>query len=55
MEEPQYVGIGFINNWGGKPDLTLIAEYFSLEGENVTPMAVEPIEKLPAMWGQIKN
>ncbi len=55
MEDPALVGIGFVNNWGGGPDLTLIADYFSLEGDKVTPMAVQPMDKLPDIWGRIKT
>ncbi len=54
MEDPELVGFGFINNWGGGPNLTLTVEYFSLEGENVIPMAVRPADKLSSTWGQIK-
>jgi hypothetical protein len=55
MEEPELVGLGFINNWGGSPDLTLIAEYFSLEGDGVIPMSVQPVHKLSCTWGKIKS
>jgi len=54
MEGPELVGIGFVNSWGGA-NLTLIAEYFLLEGENVISMAVQPIDGLPGTWGQIKE
>ena len=54
MEEPALVGLGFINNWGGGPILTMIADYFLLEGEKVVPMAVQPADKLPGVWGRIK-
>ncbi len=54
MEEPELVGLGFINNWGGGPNLTLIVEYFLLEGENVIPMAVQPADKLSGTWGGLK-
>jgi hypothetical protein len=55
MEEPELVGLGFINNWGGRPNLTVTAEYFLLEGDNVIPMAVQPIDSLLATWGQLKE
>ena len=54
MEEPKLVGLGFINNWGGA-NLTLIAEYFLLEGEGVIPMAVQPAGKLTTSWSYIKT
>jgi len=53
MEEPELAGLGFINSWGGA-NLTLIVEYFSLEGESVIPMAVGSAGKLSSKWGQIK-
>lgn len=53
MKAPELVGIGFINNWGGT-NLTLTAEYFSLEGENVASMVVEAKDKLSNTWGRIK-
>jgi len=54
MKAPALVGIGFINNWGGT-NLTLVAEYFALEGDSVTPMSVEVKDKLSYTWGQIKS
>jgi len=54
MEAPELVGLGIVNNWDGGPNLTLIAEYFLLEGKNVIPMAVKPAEKLSSTWGRIK-
>jgi hypothetical protein len=54
MEEPELVGLGFINSWGGV-NLTLMAEYFLLEGENVVPMAVQSVHKLSGTWGYIKE
>lgn len=53
MKSPELVGIGYINNWGGT-NLTLIAEYFMLEGDNVTSMSVEPRSKISDTWGDIK-
>jgi hypothetical protein len=55
MDEPEKVGLGFINNWGGGPNLTLIVEFFSLEGEDVEPFAVEPAGKLSTTWAAIKS
>ena len=55
MKTPQKVGLGFINNWGGGPNLTLIAEFFTLEGENVQPFAVAPRDQLSGTWGQLKS
>ena len=55
MEEPELVGIGFVNNWGGGPNLTLIVDYFLLEGENVLSMTVEPVDKLSGTWGDLKR
>ncbi len=55
MKNPEKVGLGFINNWGGGPDLTLIADFFTLEGDDVTPFAVEPQEKLSTTWGKLKQ
>ncbi len=53
MKNPELVGLGFINNWGGTK-VTMIAEYFLLEGENVAPMAVDAKGKLSNTWGDIK-
>ena len=53
MEEPELCGLGFVNNWGGA-NLTLIAENFLLEGENVSSMAVQPMDKLSTTWGRVK-
>jgi len=53
MEEPELCGLGFVNSWGGA-NLTLMAEYFLLEGENVSSMAVQPMDKLSTAWGRIK-
>jgi len=48
------VGVGFINNWGGKT-VTLIVDSFSLEGEGVQPMAIDAKGKLSTTWGCIKK
>jgi hypothetical protein len=55
MKSPEKVGLGFINNWGGGPNLTMIAEFFTLEGPNVQPFAVESKEKLSVTWGKLKS
>lgn len=55
MENPEKVGLGFINNWGGGPNLTLIAEFFTLEGPNVRPFVVEAAGKLSIAWGKLKS
>jgi hypothetical protein len=54
MEEPELVGLGFINNWGGA-NLTLMAEYFLLQGEKVIPKAIQPVDRLSSTWGWIKG
>ncbi|MBI1924506.1 hypothetical protein HYR99_09675 [Candidatus Poribacteria bacterium] len=54
MKNPEKVGLGFINNWGGGPNLTMIVEFFTLEGSNVQPFAVEPAGKLSKTWGKLK-
>ncbi|MBM3243092.1 hypothetical protein FJZ31_43085 [Candidatus Poribacteria bacterium] len=54
MNSPEKVGLGFINNWGGA-NLTMIAEFFTLEGPNVQPFAVESTGKLSVTWGQLKS
>jgi hypothetical protein len=54
MKTPEKVGLGFINNWGGGPNLTLIADFFTLEGDNVTPFAVDPSGKVATTWGKLK-
>ncbi len=55
MENPEKVGLGFVNNWGGGPSLTLIAEFFTLEGPNVRPFTVESTGKLSITWGKLKS
>lgn len=54
MKTPELVGMGFINNWGGTK-VTMVAEYFSLQGDNVSPMAVQSIGKITNTWGEIKS
>ena len=54
MKAPELVGMDFVNNWGGT-NLTMIAEYFMLEGQNVTPMSVKAKDKLSNTWGDVKS
>ncbi len=51
--EPVRVGIGFINSWGGTT-VSLVADWFSLEGEGVAPLSVDARSKLAARWADIK-
>lgn len=55
MAEPELLGLGFLNNWGGAPDLTVIVDYFLLEGEHVIPRVVQSTGKLPSAWGYLKT
>ena len=55
MEAPAKVGFGILNNWGGAEKLTLISEFFTLEGNDVEPFAVEPGGKLATTWGKLKS
>lgn len=51
---PKWVGVGFINNWGGKT-VTLITDWFAVEGPKVVSnLAVESKDKLATAWGRIK-
>jgi hypothetical protein len=52
--DPVSVGIGFINSWGGKT-VSLVTEWFSVEGEGIAPLSVDPAGKLAARWGDIKR
>lgn len=54
--KPKWVGVGFINNWGGKV-VTLIVDTFIVEGPKVTPraQAVDPSDKLATVWGDLKR
>jgi hypothetical protein len=54
MKSPEKVGLGFINNWGGA-NLTMITEFFTLEGPNVRPFAVNKVGKLSMTWGKLKS
>ncbi|MBT3267077.1 hypothetical protein HN371_08000 [Candidatus Poribacteria bacterium] len=51
---PVSVGIGFINSWGGST-VSLITDWFSLEGDGVAPLSVDPTSKLAARWAAIKR
>lgn len=48
------VGIGFMNNWGGKT-VTLLIDELSIEGDGVQPFAVKPEGKLATKWGSLKS
>ena len=52
--EPVAVGIGFINSWGGNT-VALVADWFSLDGEGITALAVDPASKLTTRWADIKR
>ena len=47
------VGIGFMNNWGGKT-VTFIVDQLSIEGDGIKPFPVEPKGKLATTWGTLK-
>lgn len=53
MKTPEKVGLGFINNWGGST-VTLIADFFQMDGEDVESMAVKPADKLASTWARVK-
>lgn len=55
MEAPAKVGFGILNNWGGAEKLTLVADFFTLDGRDVQPFAVEPGGKLATTWGKLKS
>ncbi len=48
------VGIGFMNNWGGKT-VTFFVDTLSIEGEGIKPLAVAPEGKLATAWGRLKT
>ena len=54
MKNPEVVGIGFVNSWGAV-NVTIVAEYFSLEGNGVASMSVDAKGKLSDTWGYIKS
>lgn len=54
MKAVKTVGVGFINSWGGKT-VTIIVDFFSLEGEGVRAFAVDAKGKLSTTWGEIKK
>jgi hypothetical protein len=47
-------GLGFINSWGGKK-VTLLVDSFSLDGEGVLGLAVEPQGKMATAWAALKQ
>ena len=54
IKEVKKVGLGFINNWGGKT-VTLLVNSFSVDGEGIKPLAVHPKGKLTTKWGELKT
>ena len=54
FKEVKKVGLGFINNWGGKT-VTLLVNSFSVDGEGIKPLAVHPKGKLTTKWGELKT
>ena len=52
--QPVSVGIGFINSWGGNA-VTIIADWFSLEGDGVEPLAVDAPGKVTMRWADMKR
>ena len=54
MKAVKTVGVGFINSWGGKT-VTIIVDFFSLEGEGVRPFAIDARGKLSTTWGSLKK
>lgn len=48
------VGIGFMNNWGGKT-VTFFVDSLSIEGEGIKPLAIAPEGKLATIWGHLKS
>jgi hypothetical protein len=52
--QPVAVGIGFINSWGGQT-VSVIVDWFSLEGDGVEPLVVRPAGKLATRWADLKR
>ncbi len=52
--KPVAVGIGFINSWGGN-EVAVIADWFSVEGDGVEPLAVGAAGKLAIRWADMKR
>lgn len=50
----EQVGIGFMNNWGGKT-VTFMIDQLSIDGDGIKPFAVDPLSKLTTTWGNIKS
>ncbi len=49
----EQVGIGFMNNWGGKK-VTFLIDQLSIEGDGIKPFPVDPKSKLATTWGTLK-
>jgi hypothetical protein len=54
IKKVKKVGLGIMNNWGGKTVVVLV-DSFSLEGEGVKPMAVDSTKKLATTWAGLKR
>jgi len=54
IKKVKTVGLGIMNNWGGKTVVVLV-DSFSLEGEGVKPMAVDSTKKLATTWAGLKR
>ena len=54
IKQVKKVGLGIMNNWGGKTVVFLV-DSFSLEGEGVKPMAVDSAKKLATAWAELKR
>ena len=54
IKEVKKVGLGFINNWGGKT-VILLVDTFSIDGEGIRPLSVTPSGKLTTVWGALKQ
>lgn len=48
------VGIGFMNNWGGKT-VNFMIDQLSIEGDGIKPFSVDPNSKITTTWGDIKT
>ncbi len=54
IKKVKKVGLGIMNNWGGKTVVFLV-DSFSLEGEGVQPFHVDSVGKLAAIWAELKR
>ena len=54
IKKVKKVGLGIMNNWGGKTVVFLV-DSFSLEGEGVQPFHVDSVGKLAAIWAELKH